>query len=345
MNVWDGMHWNIYEILPYQRNFNLINSERSIGKTYTTEWYVLNKCIEKGLEFVYIVRTKKKKEKGALEKGFKKVIAEHFINYEFDYTTENIILTESDESKRVLGYCIALSEENDTKTMSFPNVKYIIFDEYVMEETSNNRYYNGWDEPDSFLKIYHTIDREEDRVICFLLGNNIRFHNPYHMHRAFMIPFTEKGKIWCSENVLFQNAVASGELKERKSKSKFVRMIENTEYGNYANKGEYAADNYSFVEKMKTTARYNFTLEFNKMKFGVYNDFQNGVIYISDKVDPSCKLCYALTIDDHKENTLLTRSKIFTQLNWLASNYKLGNVRFTSMEIKMRCEKGISLIL
>lgn len=46
MNVYDGLHWNIYEILPYQRNFNFINSERSIGKTYTTEAYVIDKCIQ-----------------------------------------------------------------------------------------------------------------------------------------------------------------------------------------------------------------------------------------------------------------------------------------------------------
>lgn len=68
MNVYDGLHWNIYDILPYQRNFNLINSERSIGKTYTTEAYVIDKCIKNHVEFVYISRTKRLKEKGALRR-------------------------------------------------------------------------------------------------------------------------------------------------------------------------------------------------------------------------------------------------------------------------------------
>ena len=345
MNVYDGIHWNIYEILPFQRNFNLINSERTIGKTYTTEAWVIDKCITNHVEFVYITRTKKRKEKGALEKGLAKVVREKFNEYEFNFTSEEMVLVENEDYKRVLGYCVSLSEENDTKTMSFPLVKYIIFDEYVIEETPGNRYYNGWNAPDSFLKIYHTIDREEDRVICFMLGNNIRFHNPYHMHKAFRIPYTEKGKIWCSENVLFQNAVASGELKEKKAKSKFVRMIENTDYGKYANDGEYMNDNYSFIEAMHSSARYAMTLVYNGESYGVYNDLKNGVIYVSDKVDADCKLIYALTINDHSENTLLTKSRFITQLQWLANNYKIGNVRFTSMEIKMKIEKGIMFIL
>ena len=122
-------------------------------------------------------------------------------------------------------------------------------------------------------------------------------------------------------------------------------MLNETDYGKYAKDGDYVYDNYSFIEKMQTSARYNFTIEYNGNKYGIYSDFKNGVIYISDKVDPSCKLIYALTIDDHKENTLLTRSKNITQLNWLANNYKIGNVRFVSMETKMKCEKGIALLL
>ena len=67
MNVYDGIHWNIYDVLPYQRNFNLINSERSIGKTFTTLFYFIDKCITKKLEFVYITRTKEEKQENALD--------------------------------------------------------------------------------------------------------------------------------------------------------------------------------------------------------------------------------------------------------------------------------------
>jgi hypothetical protein len=342
MNVYDGKHWNIYEILPYQRNFNLINGVRSIGKTYTAQMYVLDKCIEKGYEFVYVVRTQDQKKHGILEDAFKKVTVNEFKEFIFDYDIENMYMP---DSGKILGYCIALSETIKVKLRSFPKVKYLIFDEYMLEEKQSLNYVNGWKEPDLLLNLYHTIDREEDRVICFLLGNNTKFHNPYHLHPAFNIPPVKPGNIWTSENVLFQYAVESEGLEKQKSKSKFLRMLENTEYGTYAKDGEYVGDNYNFIEKIEETAHYDMTLEYNKKSFGVYSDPRKGLIYISDKVDPSCRLSYALTIEDHKENTMLTHSRQYTQLRWLSDNYKRGNVRFVSMIVKAFIEPGVAMIL
>ena len=50
-------YWDIGEILAYQRNFNFINGERSIGKSYTTLKFMIKKAIQTGCEFVYIVST------------------------------------------------------------------------------------------------------------------------------------------------------------------------------------------------------------------------------------------------------------------------------------------------
>ena len=108
MNVWDGLHWNIYEILPFQRNFNFVNSERSIGKTYTSEFFILDKCINSEWQFVYIVRTKDQKKKGALEKGFEKVIREQFPDLKFEFSSEQInveIKEKEKENIRIL-HCI-----------------------------------------------------------------------------------------------------------------------------------------------------------------------------------------------------------------------------------------------
>lgn len=110
MNVYDGIHWNIYDVLPYQRNFNLINSERSIGKTFTTLFYFIDKCITKKLEFVYITRTKEEKQENALEKAVSKVINLKFPNYIFNFNNEYFSL-----ENEVIGRCIALSEAHKIK--------------------------------------------------------------------------------------------------------------------------------------------------------------------------------------------------------------------------------------
>ena len=47
----------------------------------------------------------------------------------------------------------------------------------------------------------------------------------------------------------------------------------------------------------------------------------------------------------HKENTMFTRSKSDTLLMWLGKMFKLGNVRYTSMRVKVKAEQAIKLIL
>jgi hypothetical protein len=340
-----SIFWDINKILPYQRCFNLINGERSIGKSYTTQKFIIDRAIKKGQEFVYMVRTQDEKKHGIFSQAFSKVIGNEFKGYRITTTSELMVLETDGFEPMTLGYCLALTEAIKIKKKSFPNVKYLMFDEYMLEEKQNVSYVNGWKEPDIFLSIYHTIDREEDRVICFLLGNNTSFYNPYHLHPAFKIPKVQKGEIWYSENVLFQWATGSDELHEHKAKSKFIRMIDDTAYGEYAFKGNYVDDNFSFVAIRTPVSTYVFTFSFNGEDFGVWSDRTQGIAYISNKIDPSCKINFALTIDDHKENTMLTKDKRNTVLQWLAKNFKLGNVRYESMEIKKKAEEAIILIL
>lgn len=352
MNVYDGIHWNIYEILPYQRRFNLINSERTLGKTYTTQMYVLDKCIAKKKEFVYIVRTQDEKKKKVFEDAFAKVLQKEFIDYEFEIDTDTMYLcekitleNEEVKVKQVLGHCIALSEALKIKRKSFPNVIFGIFDEYMLEESLEKSYVTGWNEPNLFLSIYHTIDRDEDRVIFFMLGNNTKFYNPYHLHKAFNVKLCELGGLWKSKNVLFQRPVASEALKAYKESSKFSQMIEGTDYGNFANEGQYIYDRDSLIAVPNGNTRYMFTLLYNSFECGVRLSNAQGLIYITDKPDKSCKLKYALTLNDHTENTMLTRTKSYSHLNWLSKNFKLGNVRYTSPSVKAIMEPAIYLIL
>lgn len=344
-----GKYWNIKEYLPYQRCFNLINSERSIGKTYTTQGFLLEEALCKGLEFIYLVRTQSEKEGGVFAKAFAKVVQQEFkeetIVFSNDVCAQEIEVKSGEKEKKILGYCVALSEAVKFKKRNLPNVKYFVFDEYILEEKQSSSYVNGWNEPDLLLSIYHTVDRERDHVVCFLLANNITFYNPYHMHTAFSIPKTEKGEIWYNENVLFHWTEGTKALKEEKAKSKFLRMISETEYGKYAQKGDYVSDNVNFIAEKSPNSKHIFTFYYGNYTYGVWSDEKRGQIYISDKYDPSCPLSYALTLEDHKENTLLTRSKNSVLLNWLSKNFKLGNVRFTSMMVKVHAEKAIQLIL
>lgn len=321
------LYWEISVPLAYQRNFNFINGERSIGKTYTTLKYFIRRFISHKDEFIYITRTQMEKKNGILQAAFAKVVAQEYSEYDFSFNNETMKM-----ENEVIGYCVALTEADKIKKRSFPFVRWMVFDEYMIDEKAGGRYVNGWNEPDSLLSIYHTADRERDVIKCFLLGNNITFFNPYHLHPAFNIPQIERGGIWTSENVLFQWAVASEEMKEEKSKSKFLRMIENTNYGVYASQGQYIYDDYSLIVGRSKDSKYVMTLHDNGTKLGVWHDRATNQICISPKFDPSCKTRVALEITDIAQDVV--SCTISYHFKWLAELFKKGYVGFETMEFK-----------
>ena len=80
------------------------------------------------------------------------------------------------------------------------------------------------------------------------------------------------------------------------------------------------------------------------IQYGVYLDQNKGLVYISDKVDPSCPFIYALTLDDHSENVLLTKGKPGA-LEWFSKCIKIGVIRYENMYIKKLTEQEIYKLL
>lgn len=323
------MYWDITIPLSYQRNFNFINGERSIGKTYTTLKYFIKRFIAYKEEYIYITRTQMEKQSKILQSAFAKVTANEYSEYDFMYTNETMKM-----EGEVVGYCLALTEADKIKKRSFPNVKWMVFDEYMIDEKAGGHYINGWNEPDSLLSIYHTADREQDRIRCFLLGNNITFFNPYHLHPAFNIPQVSKGSIWTSENVLFQWAESDAEMQENKANSKFLRMIQDTEYGGYAVNGEYVQDDYSLIQKRPSNSRYTMTIKNNGSLLGVWSEKNTGRIFISKAVDPCCSIKVGLTMRDINGDYILYN--ISYPFKWLSDLFRRGLVSFESMELKTK---------
>lgn len=333
-------YWNIHEILRYQRNFMLINSERSIGKTYTTQKWVIEKCLKEKRQFAYIVRTKDQKKKGVFQQAFEKVEKNEFKGKEFSWDTETLTI-----DGELVGWCFALSESQQLKQRSFPNVDYFIFDEYIIEKDSSSSYVKGMAEPTLLLSIYDTVDRREDRVKVFMLANNATFYNPYHLNPAFPVANIELGKIWKNENVLYQRPIATEWVRRKNTGTKFARMVDSTDYGRFATRGEFIEDEETFIAKHEGTARYSFTIRVGGINFGIWTDMNvTGLMYVSEKVDPSCPIIYALTLDDQSENTLVTKVKS-AHINRFTQAVKQGVVRYESMLIKKMCEKAIAKLI
>lgn len=333
---YSGKYWNIKDILPYQRRFNFINAVRDIGKTYTTQGYFLERALNNKEEFFYVVRQVQEVNDGAFENAFQKVIYKEFPDIDIFFDKTTCYLGTKKDKIRILGHCRALSSVVKVKKESFPRVKWLMMDEYMLEPKHARLYVHGWDEPDELLSIYHTIDREENRVICFLHGNNTAFYNPYHLHPAFDIPYIDDGKIWYSKNVLFQRAVMSEELKKEKENNPFLDMIKGTKYGEYAAQGVYQGDNTDFIEEMPNGCLHIFTFRIESEYYGVWHDTTTRKVYISEKHNADSGHVYCLTDQDMKENERLAkRNGVFWR--WLAKKLMASLVWYENIRIKLRC--------
>ncbi len=323
-------YFNVSNIVSKQRNFNFINGARSIGKTYSTFKWIIKKCIEEQQEFVMLVRTQQEKKNKALFKALDKVLSSEFKDLKFKIDSELIRVEIEKDVFIVLGHCLALTESVKIKQQSYPRVKFLVFDEYMLENKQRGGYIDGWGEPDRFLSIYHTIDRDEDRVVAFLLGNNTTFYNPYHLHKAFNIPFVEEGSTYKGNNVLFNWAVPTNYVKSVKNKSKFSKMIDGSSYGDFATNGNYVEDSYNFVEKKTGILSVLINIGLNQEKYGVWTNGQKW--YISSDYNSNCP---TFALDDMTHNTDTTKVNRMN-MYMLSQAYSNGLLFFETIEIKQK---------
>ena len=167
--------------------YNLIIGERSNGKTYAILLQALKDYCQHKNHFGYVRRWKEDitgrraqrlfagiNENGEVERltkgAFKGV----------HYFAGKFYLCNYDESGKVvygdadiIGFTFALSDSEHDKSTSFPNIKTVIFDEFL----TNKVYLN--DEFVFFMNVVSTIVRRRDDVKIYMLGNTVNKFCPY----------------------------------------------------------------------------------------------------------------------------------------------------------------------
>ena len=314
------MWYDITRTLSYNALFNFVLGARGIGKTYGLKKYAIKKFLSSGKQFMYIRRYKTELKQN---NTFFKAVSAEFPETKFDVKGNNYLIND-----KIAGFSMALSTAKISKSTDFSGVDLIIFDEFIIDVGA---YHYLSDEVINFLEAYETIARLRD-VKVFFLSNSITETNPYHLYFNLRMP---DGKHICVKNDILLEYIDGAEYSNVKKQTRFGKIIDGTQYAQYSIDNVFLRDNNTFVEKRTEKATYYFTIKYNGDFFGVWIDYSYGKIFISDEYDQYCKLVYTLTLDDHSPNTLLTRSlSKCVLLKNLIENFKIGNVRFETINIK-----------
>jgi len=181
-----NIYWDIYPILSKKARYNVIYGERSNGKTYGTLQYCLECYFKDESEFAYIRRwdedlVGKKGESlfnGILKNGVINKLSKGKWNHVV-YKSRAYYFAFIDDEGTIISdtkpfcYAFALTQHEHYKSNSYPNIRNIIFDEFLTR---------GVYLPDEFVifqNVLSTLIRLRDDVIIFMLGNTVNKYSPY----------------------------------------------------------------------------------------------------------------------------------------------------------------------
>ena len=349
-----NIFWDIGRTLTHNALINIIVGNRGGGKSYGAKKRAIENFIKKREQFGYIRRYKDDAKEPFAQ--FYADIAQEFPDHEAKIEGSKIYIrlrTDDEKAKwtkdDIAGYAFTLSTANNKKSISYPNITMLIYDEFLLEE-GNQRYLPK--EVEKLLNLYETVARPGSghaRVTLWLLGNAISITNPYFLYWDLKMPTTcdKNGKwIWKhpTRPILVED-VRNEDFIAVKQATEFGQLVQGTNYADYSISNKFLLDDNTFVEKRTSGSRHTFNFIYKDKKYGVWIDTSVGKQWVSDAIDP-CGITYAFTLSDHQPNTMLlkTRRKGYF-FNLFIEGFKQGNLYFETQTIKNICYEIIKLCL
>lgn len=320
--------------LSYNALLSFIITERGLGKSYGSKKYVAKHFIKKKKQFVYL-RRYKTELKEAMLKNSVPIFWEQVKNDPelkgHKFTNKKDTMYIDDE---LSGFAMPLSIANILKSSTYENVDTIIFDEFLIDKGS---YHYLQNEVIQLLDVIETVARLRDIRVIFL-GNAISITNPYFTFFNLTLPYNSEVKIAKRDNdgnpLIIIYYAKNQKYRDVKKASRFGQLISDTEYGKYAIDNEFLRDSKTFIRKKSKQCKFYFILVINGKHYGVWSDYKEGMIYISNDYDPNCPVKFSINHNDHDENTLLIRTRTSPFFKSILEHYRLARLCFENQQIK-----------
>ena len=185
--MFDGKYYNLNAILKTNSTYNVIIGERSNGKTYASLKYGVEQYFKNGSQIAIIRRWQSDIKGNRASEVFKALLANDEIHKiskgEYEgihyYGGKYYLCNYGDDGKAlynendVIAYPFSLSDTEHNKSISYPDIKTIIFDEFLTRQVYL---------PDEFILFMNTIStivRNRTDVKIFMLGNTVNRYSPY----------------------------------------------------------------------------------------------------------------------------------------------------------------------
>lgn len=322
------MWYDKQQLLSHNKIMNMVLSNRGGGKTFHFTRWAIDDFKKTGKQTVWVRRYGT--ELNDPEKGI--LVKNRFFDAVKDFYPDDTLEIEG-STGMVNGepaiIFVALSTSRQMKSVNFPNVNKIIFDEFLITD-GRTGYLKA--EVEVFLDLYETVARLRDNVRAVLLANNISIVNPYflfwNIKPNIERRFTVQGQV-CVEFFLDADFVA------QKKRTRFGQLVQGTRYGDYAIENKALLDSDTFIEEKTAKSEFMLGMKYNGVMYGFWVDYHQGLIYVNKQYDPSSYSLYCLTKEDHEANLLLIKSLGDSKrVQRIVYAFRNGLLRFSDMQVK-----------
>lgn len=302
-------YYSYDKLYSFNAIYNYVIGGRGLGKTYGAKKKAIADAIKHGHEFIYLRRYKD--EIKTSKATFFSDIEHEFPDYLFKivgeegfYLPKNAY-TEGKPKWIKIGYFFALSTAQNRKSVSYPKVRKIIYDEFIIEKGMVQYLPN---EPTAFNNFYNTVDRFNDRVIVLFLANSVSMKNPYFIQyriRPSSDEFIRLSKVVDGAGnqryYMLVHFPRAEDFQASVRRSLFGQMIAGTDYEDYAIGNQFADNHDLLLETKGPKARYMYTLECPLGYASVWFDPSNRKYYMQEKRPRDEKL-FTLIAEKMDEN-------------------------------------------
>lgn len=309
-------------------------TNRSYGKTTYYSHKLCEDFRKQGKPFGLLVRWKY--ELDGIEKRFEDIVKELYYP-ESSFGSENVAggsIKELYFDDKLCGYAFALSGFEAVKKNSnmLSKVEHYLFDEFMPED---KKYCPK--ELTKFMSIHTSIARGPNKgvryVPVYMLANAISMLNPYYMAMGIIGRFQPRTKYLRGDGYVLET-IKNEEISKLIKESPFNRAFSNEEYLSYlSGESQLYENDISDIEKLKGEKTYRATLIRGGKCYGFWR-MENGLYYITESAQPTCRLTIGVGRQDYLSSTLRQPAMIKEFKNNVKMSYEMGLFRFQSAKCK-----------
>lgn len=306
-------YYDFSRVMSYNAVYMFIVGARGLGKTYGAKKLAIKKAIHNREQFIYLRRYASELE---YFHTFFADIQHEFPNWDFRVEGGKAYMAHVDTRDKkprpwiLIGYAIPLSSSQQFKSVAFPEVTSIIFDEFVLDK-GVTQYLPS--EARKFNDFYSTVDRNKDKTRVYFLANALSITNPYFIEYQILPNRDGSDEIILRKNgFIVAHFPDSKKFSEDVYNTRFGQFIQDTEYADYSVGNKFSDNHDNLIAPKPSNAAYYCTVETNIGAFSVWIDFRTNDFFLQEK-RPGNENIYVVEMQQMAEGkVLLTKSHNLT---------------------------------